>query len=898
MPSRNFLFGLHSLVLSSFLLHHAEATPSHHGRPSGRQRLSLNDGWKFWRSETNPDGVIYDWRPDLKNLTDVEVLKPFILPSGNDFIRDPERRHERPHSGPYREVNYTSPSFDDEEWEDVTLSHDWAIKGPFYTGPESTNPVNGGMGRLPVQGVGWYRKKLYFTKQDQGKNLYLEIDGSMSYTMVWLNDHLIGGWPYGYNSFRLDLTPYLRYGSENQLSIRLDNPLDSARWYPGGGIYRNVWLTKVNPIHVAQYGTYITSRDVSMESATLDLTVQVESTTDVSKRLEAVTDVHRFDYRSGKAAAKVASFPLTKTIVAGKEKRNFNTSTTLSKPDLWKPLPEKEPGLYVAVTRLYDGRRLIDSYETTFGVRGLQYSPNQGLLVNGQLVKLQGVNQHHDLGALGAAWNTRAAERQLEILQELGCNAIRMSHNPPAPELLELTDRMGFLVIDEIFDTWRYNKTAGDFHLIFDDWHEPDLRNFIRRDRNHPSVIAWSYGNEVYEQYTNETGAALSASLRDIVREEDPSRQSTASMNYATPEMDFPEPLEILSLNYQGAGIRDIPGYPITGIVRPPSYPLYHEAFPDKMILSSESASTLSTRGTYIFPVTDAISAPANGTTGEGADETTAEVSAYELYTAGFGSSPDKVFASQDKAPYPAGEFVWTGWDYIGEPTPFYSARSSYSGIIDLAGFKKDRFYLYQSRWRPDLRFAHIIPHWTWPERVGEITPVHVFSSADEAELFVNGVSQGRLKKKPYEYRFRWHEVIYQPGELHVKTYKNGSFWAESTVRTVGEPAALRASADRATIVGNGLDLSFITVEVVEENGDVVPRANNTIKFSVDGPGEIVATDNGDPIDFTPFPSATRDAYSGLALGIFRAKSSNGGIVEVTVSSEGLHDAKLELHVA
>ena len=371
---------------------------------------------------------------------------------------------------------------------------------------------------------------------------------------------------------------------------------------------------------------------------------------------------------------------------------------------------------------------------------------------------------------------TRAAERQLEILRELGCNAIRMAHNPPAPELLDLTDRMGFLVIDEMFDCWERRKTPLDFHLIFPDWYEADTRSFIRRDRNHPSIIAWSFGNEVGEQYTADTGAVLAKKLYDIVLEEDQYKACNSSMNYAKPDMPFPAVMDIFSLNYQGEGIRDAPAYAhLRGIRTSPLYPAFQKKFPDKLIVSSETSSALSTRGTYIFPVFDGISAPVSDSTG--GDPKKKYVSAYELYTAQFGASPDKVFASQDKHPFVAGEFVWSGWDYLGEPTPYYSARSSYCGIIDLAGFKKDRFYLYQSRWRPDLPMVHILPHWNWPDRIGQITPVHVFTSGDEAELFLNGRSLGKKKKGAFEYRFRWDDVKYEPGELKVlliKMEKNG----------------------------------------------------------------------------------------------------------------------------
>ena len=516
-----------------------------------------------------------------------------------------------------------------------------------------------------------------------------------------------------------------------------------------------------------------------------------------------------------------------------------------------------------------------------------EFDPVKGVLVNGKPVRIQGVNQHHDLGALGAAFNTRAAERQLEILRNMGCNAIRMAHNPPAPELLDLTDRMGFLVIDEIFDCWERGKTPLDFHLIFPDWYEPDIRAFIRRDRDHPSIIAWSFGNEVGEQYTAEAGAALAKKMHDIVREEDNTRPSTASMNYAKPEMPFPQEMDIIALNYQGEGIRDAPAYShLRGIKTAPLYPAFQKQFPDKLIVSSETASTLSTRGTYLFPVFNGLSAPVSE--GTGGDAKNKYVSAYELYTAAFGASPDKVFASQDQHPYVAGEFVWSGFDYLGEPTPYYSARSSYSGIIDLAGFKKDRFYLYQSRWRPDYPMAHILPHWTWPDRIGKITPVHVFSSGDEAELFLNNESLGRKKKGPYEYRFRWDSVIYKPGELRVVTYKNGKRWATDVVRTAGNAARLQLTADRDLLTASGSDLSFITVQVEDNKGILVPRAGNTITFEISGPAEIVATDNGDPADLVAFPSKERKAFNGLALVIVRAKAGAAGIITVTAKSNGL----------
>ena len=469
-----------------------------------------------------------------------------------------------------------------------------------------------------------------------------------------------------------------------------------------------------------------------------------------------------------------------------------------------------------------------------------------------------------------------------------------MSHNPPAPELLDLTDKMGFLVMDEAFDSWVMKKTPLDFHLIFPEWHEQDLRAMMRRDRNHPSIIIWSYGNEVGEQYTGEDGAALGKQLSDIIKEEDTTRPTTSAMNWAKPDMPFPTVMDLISLNYQGEGIRQAPMFEGTNRIRTkPQYEPFHKEFPGKVILSSETASAASSRGVYLFPVTQDNSSPIRE--GRGGDSTIHQVSAYDLYAVDFGSSPDKVFSSIDHHPFVAGEFVWNGFDYIGEPTPYYEARSSYTGIIDLAGFKKDGFYLYQSKWRPNLPMAHILPHWNWPDRIGEITPVHVFTSGDEAELFLNGISLGRKKKNQFEYRLRWDSVKYEPGELKVVAYKNGEKWAEDVVKTTDVPFELKAIVDRHEIKADGKDLSFITIQVIDKNGLTVPAANNLININIEGAGEIAAADNGDPTDFEPFPSHHRKAFNGMALVIVRAKKGKPGNITVTLKSQGLEDAKVNI---
>jgi len=870
-----------------------------------RERIFLNDNWRFTQGDPdgNSTGLIYDVRPEVKDKKDDKtadaeptaaekmaatnraVLKPWILPSGNAFIKDPAKRHARPEGNPRGDFSFAQPGFDDSSWRRLNLPHDWAIEGPFNV--NRADGVGGGMGRLPSPGIGWYRKKLDIPAGDAGKSIFLDVDGAMSCAMVWLNGHLVGGWPYGYASWRVDLTPYVVPGGTNQLAIRLDNPPDSARWYPGGGIYRNVWLTKTQPVHVGQWGMQLTTPEVSRERAAVNLKVTVDNDSRQAANVSVAAEIFALDangQRTGAVVAKIS--PVSLQIAAG-ESAVADGLGVVAKLKLWGPPPTQRPNRYVAVTTVLQNGKVVDSYETPFGIRTVRFDPDQGIFVNNERIPLRGVNQHHDLGALGAAFNVRAARRQLEELRDMGCNAIRMSHNPPAPELLELTDQMGFLVMDEIFDCWERKKTPLDFYLLFPDWHEPDLRALLRRDRNHPSVFLWSVGNEVGEQYTGADGAKVAQQLCDIVHEEDSTRPTTVAMNWAKPDMPLPAAVDVIGLNYQGEGIRQDPEFEGTDRIRtPPQYPAFHAKFPGKVILSTETASTLSSRGIYLFPVSLRVSAPVRD--GRGGDARIRQVSAYELHAVDFGSTPDKVFAALDRNPFVAGEFVWTGWDYLGEPTPYYDSRSSYSGIIDLAGFKKDRFYLYQSRWRPDLPMAHLLPHWTWPERVRQVTPVHVFTSGDEAELFLNGKSLGRKKKNQYEYRLRWDDVVYQPGTLKVVAYKNGKAWATEEVKTAGEPAKLKLEPDRDRICANGKDLSFVTVTVTDKNGLTAPRACNRIHFDIEGPGEIVVTDNGDPTSLELFQSHDRKAFNGLCMVIVRGQAGKPGKIRLTATADGL----------
>jgi beta-galactosidase len=862
---------------------------------SSRERISINADWRFTKGDPAGTSVSlsYDIRPPAAEragehpgpgavatqraptnglaASQPEGIKPWILPTGNEFIKDGSHRFSRPRGNPGGGVAYVQAGFDDSSWRRVNLPHDWAIEGPF------SRAGGGGMGRLPTAGVGWYRKKLSLPAADAGKCLFLDVDGAMSYSTVWLNGQLAGGWPYGYSSWRVDLTPYVEPGKENELVIRLDNPPSSSRWYPGAGLYRNVWLVKTAMVHVGHWGTWLTTPEVSPSAATIKLKVAVDNNSKQGASATVATRIFSLNADGHRTGAAVASIGPTGLQIAPSGSVETEGTGTIVHPKLWGPPPRQQPNRYVAVTTVVQGSRVVDAYETPFGIRTINFESNAGCSINGELVPLNGVCDHHDLGALGAAVNYRALQRQLEMLSEMGGNAIRTSHNPPAPELLELTDKMGMLVMDETFDCWQRAKTPNDYHLLFDEWHEQDLRAHVRRDRNCPSVILWSIGNEVGEQFRGAAGAVLAKQLGEIVHEEDLTRPITTAMNWSQATNPFTASVEIIGLNYQGAGIRGAPG----------QYPVFHEKFPDKPLIGSETASALSSRGEYLFPVATGYGAAVGANAGE--ERARHQVSAYELYAAAFGASADKVFASQKEHPYVAGEFVWTGWDYLGEPTPFDSSRSSYSGIIDLAGFKKDRFYLYQAHWRPEFPMAHILPHWTWPERRGQVTPVHVFTSGDEGELFLNGKSLGRKRKGPKEYRLRWDDVVYEPGTLKVVTWKNGRRWASEVMKTAGDPAQLKLHPDHNRIQADGRDLSFITVTVKDKDGRMAPRADNRIRFEIDGPGEIVGTDNGDPTSFESFQSPERKAFNGLCLVIVRGKSRQPGTIKLSAKADGLN---------
>ena len=793
-------------------------------QPAGR--VSFNDGWRFC------------------HLADtVSTLSPEI---------------------------YADPSFDDAGWRKLTLPHDWGVEGPF----EQAYP--GETGKLKWWGKAWYRTRLELDETYAGMEHILRFDGVMSGATVWCNGVEIVHRPYGYISFDADLTPALHTG-ENVIAVSVDNPENSSRWYPGGGIYRNVWLTRSCPLGFTSDGIYITTPQVAADSATVrfELTLKNHAGYTGAVRLTATV------LDDARSASKAESFPLGPVT----DGQTVTFELKVPRPRLWSP---DEPFVYTLTTVLEseDGS-LHESCDTPFGIRKTEWKAD-GFYLNGERTFLKGVCLHHDAGALGAVWNDQVWDRRLRQLKDMGCNAIRTAHNPPAPELLDLCDRLGFLVMDELTDTWTVPKKPNGYATLFDEWAERDLVDMIRRDRNHPSVILWSIGNEVGEQgYPDkwEIGHRLSA----VCHREDPTRPTTSGNdNLWAASTPYASTVDVYGFNY-----------------KPHAYEAFRDAHPGQPFLGSETASCISTRGYYLFPVSEEKNGGWQVPMGEEVVPSF-QVSSYDLYAPRWASKPDYEWFYEDQVPECAGEFVWTGFDYLGEPTPFnldpsvltnfhteeekeayrkqmeswgqqisavpLPSRSSYFGILDLAGFPKDRYWLYQARWCPERPMVHIVPHWTWPGREGQVTPVHVYTSGDEAELFVNGKSQGRKKLALGEYRLRWDDVVYEPGRLKVVAYKDGVEWASETVRTAGRARRLRVLRETSADVSpaEAGDLVFYSVAVTDWRGRFVPDADNLLKFSVKGPGEIVTVDNGDPTSHVPFYSDEMPAFHGLCAVIVR----------------------------
>lgn len=782
-------------------------------------------------------------------------------------------------------------SFNDSCWKQLDLPHDWAVEGPFRT------DLEGFTGKLPWRGIGWYRKHFKVDKTDIGKRFYLDFDGAMAHAEVWLNGKKVGGHPYGYTSFRVDLTPQLSFEGENVVAVRLNTENIGSRWYPGAGIYRHVRLVKTSPVHVDHWGVFVTTPSISDVEAEALVHVQVRNHLSVPVKGHYSVSVYEL-YADNQTGRKVASSSHVRLDLPANATAQDSVSLRILSPKRWSL---EATNRYLARVKVYDGKYLVDTYEVPFGFRTIQFTHDNGFLLNGKRVQIQGTCNHHDLGALGTAINMVALERQLKILKSFGCNALRTSHNIPAPELLELADKMGFLVMDEAFDCWREGKQSGDYGSLFDEWHEKDLKALVCRDRNHPSVILWSTGNEVSEQYHPELGIARH--LTEVVHRYDKTRPVTFGASYPSKSaMNGTElQVDVHGMNY-AAGVYGGPDF--YGEF------LNKEGHEHLSGFSSESSSTMSSRGEY-FP-------------------RKFHVSSYDLNEPGWGGLPDQEFAALDRYPAICGEFVWTGFDYLGEPTPFNSdktvllnhaaavskeelkkqeeelkkieqnrptSRSSYFGVVDLAGFPKDRFYLYKAHWMPDEPMVHILPHWNFPDRIGKVTPVFVYSSGDEVELFLNGRSLGKKSKQPYEYRFRWDSVYYESGELKAIAYKDGKKWAEKHIRTTGKPERLKLTPDKKVLKSDGEDLIFVRVSVLDAEGNEVPTAEPLITSSVSGPGMIAATDNGDPTCLIPFHEPKRPAFNGLYLAIVKARRGSEGTLHLCVEADGLGKEEIDIRI-
>lgn len=780
----------------------------------------------------------------------------------------------------------SAAEFGDTAWRTLDLPHDWGVEGPFR------DDLDNNTGKLPWKGIGWYRKHFTVPAADQGRRVFVDFDGAMAHAQVWLNGQPVGGWPYGYNAFRVELTQHVKFGAENVLAVRLDTVHWGSRWYPGAGLYRNVWLVKTDPVHVGHWGVFVTTPKLTDDRGEAKIAVTIDNQGGAAAAASVRAAIFELSGDDIPGAQVAESAPVSCDLAAGAS-ATVSLGAAVPRPKRWNL---DAPNRYLARVKVICDDRVTDVYDQPFGFRTLEFTPRDGFLLNGRRVAVNGTCNHHDLGPLGSAFNTRAMERQLEILKEMGCNALRTSHNPPAPELIELADRMGFLVQCEAFDCWRGGKTANDYATLFEEWHAKDLQAMVRRERNHPSVFMWSIGNEIREQ----SGPDLAKQLADIIRAEDPTRPVTAGCNNARAGVNgFQHAVDIFGLNYHLGDFAKI---------------LAHPGNEKLAVHSSESSSCISSRGEYFFPVERGNASRADF-----------QVSSYDVDAPPWACSPDDQFAAMDRNPAFFGEFVWTGFDYLGEPTPYNAdasnllnfsdpkqraemqkeldrlgkievpSASSYFGIVDLCGFKKDRFYLYQARWRPDLPMAHLLPHWNWPERVGQPTPVHVYTSGDEAELFLNGKSLGRKRRGEFEYRLRWDDVVYQPGELKVVAYRKGAKWAEDTMKTTGAPAKVLLSADRMKIRTDGRDLSYVTVAIADRDGLTVPRSHNLVRLAVEGPGEIVAVGNGDAASHEPFIAKERKAFNGLCLVIVRAAKDRTGPIELKAASDGLAPASVRI---
>jgi len=818
-------------------------------------------------------GIIMALLMALPLFVHAQVRVRHTLEKGWKFTREDSR-------------NFATEACDDRKWQSVVVPHDWAIYGPFsihndmqkvaitQDGQKEAMEHAGRTGGLPFVGVGWYRLKFAAPEFSSGKKATLIFDGAMSHARIYINGKEAGYQPYGYNSFYIDATPYLKAGEENTLAVRLENETESSRWYPGAGLYRNVHLVINEDAFIPTWGTQLTTPVVNKEYAKIRLNTRLNFPSHQTfAQYRIVTEL-----RDAKGR-----------VVASGEQQGpkhgggiFEQEFTIGAPSLWSP---DAPALYSAVSKVYEGNVLKDEYTTPFGIRSIEIIPDKGFYLNGERIAFKGVCNHHDLGPLGSIANEAGIRRQIRILKEMGCNAIRTSHNMPAPELIRACDEMGMMVMAESFDEWKAAKVQNGYHKLFDEWAEKDLVSLIHQYRNNPSVVMWCIGNEVPDQWNGDRGPKLARFLQDICHREDPSRPVTQGM-------DAPDAV----VNNNMAAVMDVAGFNY----RPHKYQTSYKKLPQQIILGSETASTVSSRGVYKFPVV-------RRSMQKYPDH---QSSSYDVEHCSWSNLPEDDFIQHDDLPYCIGEFVWTGFDYLGEPTPYYTdwpSHSSLFGIVDLAGLPKDRYYLYRSHWNKKEETLHILPHWNWQGREGEVTPVFVYTNYPSAELFINGKSQGRRTKdlsvtvdnsadslsmsnfkRQQRYRLMWMDTKYEPGTVKVVAYdESGKVVAERELHTAGKPHHIELIPDRSQIKADGKDLSFVTVRVVDKEGNLCPLAENEISFKVKGAGCYRAGANGNPVSLEPFQLPKMKVFSGMMTAIVASSEKPGKII-LEATAKGL----------
>lgn len=763
-------------------------------------------------------------------------------------------------------------------WQKVRVPHDWAIYGPFdrdndlqkvaveQNGETEETVKTGRTGGLPFIGKGTYRTT-FEVPDTAGRNVALVFDGAMSNAHVKVNGKEVAYWPYGYNSFYADVTDAVKPG-DNDMVVELENFERASRWYPGAGLYRNVHLVNTDRVHIPTWGTFVTTPDVSAKEASVSLAIEIEGARN-GEKIDVTTEIINPE---GKVVARNDA-----PYIAHGQKHTQNF--LVADPQLWSP---ESPALYTARTTLKVDGKAVDNYDTRFGIRKLEYIPEKGFFLNGKPTKFKGVCNHHDLGPLGAAVNRSALRHQIELLKDMGANAIRTSHNMPAPELVELCDEMGMMLMVEPFDDWSFRpKSPNGYGRFFTEWAERDITNMVKHYRNNPSVVMWSIGNEVPSQWGPD-GVQELVMLQNMIKGLDTTRPVTCGMDQIGAVLDngFAASLDIPGFNY-----------------KPQYYEKAYGMLPQRMILGSETASTVSSRGVYHFPVSfenehNQVVHPDN------------QSSSYDNESCFWSNTPDIDFY-MDEQPWVLGQFVWTGFDYLGEPSPYdtdaWPSHSSVFGIIDLASLPKDRYYLYRSQWNKDDATLHVLPHWNWKGREGEVTPVFVYTSYPKAELFINGKSRGVREKNDStlqtRYRLMWNETRYEPGELKVVAYdKDGNRAAEKIVRTAGKPHHLVVTSNTDRLAANGDDLAYLTVQVADKDGNIVPVDSRRVKFNVTGAGSFEATANGDPTCVLPFQNAEMDLFSGAATAIIRSGSQPGEI-KFTVSAKGVKPATYTIKV-